>query len=216
MVGSLLNGFEHFLLLFLDVIRSASRLLSQILDHDSLLELVALNRVQDQAHIFVFLKLLFNSLLHVVVHWRSDRLVHPVVAPLLIDHALVESFLLIHAVTAAFPIRRPAHLLQTTVVESAANILARIHRHVLNGEPIRIRVGVPFLAVLQALNIEGLRVFTRSQLFGIFVRHLKKQLLLVRRLIDAHFVLSPEVFRHYILNYNLLIDYKLVAQIKSI
>ena len=76
------------------------------------------------------MQLFLNSVLHIVVKRGSDRLVHPVVASLLIDHALVELFLFDLTVTATLPVGRPAHLDKTAVVESAADVLARIHRHV--------------------------------------------------------------------------------------
>ena len=115
---------------------------------------------EDKAHVLVLLQSLHDAGLYVVVHWRSNGLVHPVPATLLIDHALVEGFLFIHAITTTLPVRRIAHLDQTAVVEGAADILARIHSHISHAKCLGGRVGSPLSTVLEAIGVQGLRMLT--------------------------------------------------------
>ena len=112
-----------------------SRLTRQpILLLDRLLQLLALIFIQNQAHIFVFNCLLLDSLLDIVVQIGPLGLIHPIVSPLLVHHALIELFLLVDAVTAALPVGRPAHFHKTAVVERATHIFASIHGHICHGE----------------------------------------------------------------------------------
>ena len=125
---------------------------------------------------------LFYSLVGIIVEGRPNCFVHQVVPSPLLYHAAVEFFNLMLAVTAALPERRKVHFNQAAVIYSAAHVFANKHRHVVNAIAIRCSIGTPVIALLQALNVEGLRVLSCSDAFCVLVSYFKKFVLLVRGL----------------------------------